>query len=314
MFAVLNFPEFSPFVFILPQIELGSLSLGPFPIRWYALSYLLGIAASFYYASKILKRPHLYGGKTPPVKQEDMDEVLFWSFIGIILGGRLGYILFYRLPHGAERSEIGADPMSLLRLWEGGLAFHGGFLGVCLAVYLIARARKIPLLNFADIGAMIAPISIFSVRILGNFMNAELYGRQTTSPLGMVFPEGYAVNNYGPPIAYDAVEKAWVYLGTELPRYPSQIFEGILEGLLPTLLLAFLAWRYKILTRPGLATGLFLILYGIGRSIAENFREPDQHIGFLFGDVTTGMLLSAPMWMAGAWLIWRSLARTSAKL
>lgn len=307
LFAALAFPEFSPFVFVIPKIEIGSFAIGPLPIRWYAVSYLLGIALSFWYASKIIARPKLYGGVPSPVKQQDMDDILTWSFLGIILGGRIGYLLFYTLPFESGRAAVAEDPMSLVRLWEGGLSFHGGFLGVCLAIFVVARMRKIPLWSFADIGAMIAPITVFSVRVLGNFMNGELYGRPTDSPLGMVFPEGYTPNNYGPPVSYDVIEKAWVYLGTEVPRHPSQIYEGILEGLIPAVVLAVLAWRYQILKKPGLATGLFFIMYGIGRSIAENFREPDSHIGFLFGNVTTGMVLSAPMWIAGAWLIWNAM-------
>lgn len=307
MFAALDFPGFSPFAFTIPRIDLGIFAFGPLPLRWYAISYILGIVASFWYASKIISRPKLYGGLPSPVTKDDMDEILTWSFLGIILGGRIGYLLFYTLPHEAGRNAVAADPWSLIRLWEGGLSFHGGFIGVCVAIFLVSRIRKVPLWSFADIGAMIAPISIFSVRVLGNFMNAELYGRHTTSPLGMIFPEGYTPNNAGPPVAWDAVEKTWVYLGTEMPRHPSQIYEGILEGLIPTLVLALLAWRYQILKKPGLATGLFFIMYGIGRSIVENFREPDDHIGFLFGNITTGMLLSTPMWLAGGWLIWNAL-------
>lgn len=317
LFAALDFPEFSPFAFVIPKIDLGVFAFGPLPIRWYALSYLIGITLSFYYAHKIITRPKLYGGMPSPVKKDDMDEILTWSFVGIILGGRLGYLLFYSIPHASGRKAIADDPLSLLRIWEGGLSFHGGFIGVCVAIFIVARLRKIPLWNFADIGAMIAPISIFMVRVFGNFMNAELYGRETDSPLGMVFPQGYTPNNYGPPEAYDVVEKAWVYCrdslesiscaAPEVARHPSQLYEGVLEGLVPTLVLAVLAWRYQILKKPGLATGLFFIMYGVGRSIVENFREPDKHIGFLFGQVTTGQLLSLPMWIAGAWLIWNAL-------
>lgn len=308
-FAALEFPGFSPFAFVIPKIDLGIFAFGPLPIRWYALSYLIGIGISFYYAHKIIARPKLYGGVPSPVKKDDLEEILTWAFVGIILGGRLGYILFYTilppLLFGKDPSEE-LSLMSVLRIWEGGLSFHGGFIGVCVAIFIVARMRKIPLWSFADIGAMIAPISIFMVRVFGNFLNAELYGRETNSSLGMVFPRGVAETNYGPPAAYDVVEKAWVYLGTEVPRHPSQIYEGLLEGLIPTLILAVLAWRYQILKKPGLATGLFFIMYGIGRSIAENFREPDAHIGFLPGEITMGMLLSFPIWIVGAWLIWNA--------
>jgi len=305
-FAALDFPGISPFVFIIPRIDLGFLAFGPLPIRWYAASYLLGIIVSFYYAHKVIARPALYGGVPSPVKKDDLDEALTWALLGGILGGRIGYLLFYTFPHAEKRAGVAEDPFSLLRIWEGGLSFHGGFIGVCLAVFLVARVRKVPLWSFADIWAMLAPITIFSVRVFGNFINAELYGRPTTSPLGMVFPEGYTPNNYGPPVAYDVIEKAWVYTGNEVARHPSQIYEGILEGLIPALVLALLAWRYKILKKPGLATGLFFIMYGIGRSIVENFRQPDEGIGFIFGQVTTGQLLSLPIWIIGAWLIWNA--------
>ena len=305
-FAALAFPEFSPFAFVIPEIDLGIFAIGPIPVRWYGLSYLAGIIVAIFYVRKILRRPKLYGGASVPATSDDMDEALSWAFLGGILGGRIGYLLFYRLPHADQRTAIGDDPLSLIRIWEGGLSFHGGFIGVCLAIFLVSRLRKIPLWSFADLWAMMTPIVIFSVRVFGNFINAELYGRHTNSSLGMVFPEGYSPNNSGPPIAYDALEKVWVYTNTEMPRHPSQIYEGILEGLIPFLLLAFLAWRFKILKRPGLATGLFFIMYGVGRSIAENFREPDEGIGFIFGEVTTGMILSTPIWIIGAWLIWNA--------
>ena len=309
MFAALDFPGFSPFAFVIPKIDLGVFAIGPLPIRWYALSYILGVAVAWYYANKVIARPKLYGGVPSPVSKDDMEEALTWAFIGGILGGRIGYILFYTilppLLFGKEpTSELSF--LSILRIWEGGLSFHGGFIGVCLSIFLVARKRNIPLWSFADVWAILTPIVIFSVRVFGNFFNAELYGRPTTSPLGMVFPEGYTPNNYGPPVSYDVMEKAWVYLGTEMPRHPSQIYEGLLEGLVPFILLGFLVWKFKILKRPGLATGLFFIMYGLGRSFVENFREPDAHIGFLPGNITMGMLLSFPIWIAGAWLIWNA--------
>lgn len=297
MFAALKFPEFSPFVF----------SIGGLPLRWYAVSYILGLILSFSYANQLVKRPHLYGLPKSPVSKEDMDDIFTWSLVGIILGGRLGYLLFYTLSTASGRAAVAEDPMSLLRIWDGGLSFHGGFIGVCVVILIVSRIRKVPLLAFADMGAMIAPISIFSVRILGNFMNAELYGRHTDSAVGMVFPEGIATNYTGPPAAWDAVEKVWIYAGTEMPRHPSQIYEGVLEGLLPTLILGLLAFRFGLLKKQGLAAGLFFILYGIGRSISELFREPDQHIDFLPEWITMGQILSIPMWLAGVFLIWYSL-------
>ncbi|MEM8634227.1 MAG: prolipoprotein diacylglyceryl transferase [Pseudomonadota bacterium] len=309
--AALAFPEFSPYVFTIPELNLFGLEIGPLPLRWYAISYILGLLLGFAYINRIIERPALYGGTPSPVTREHTDDVFVWALIGMILGGRIGYVLFYQLPFEPER--LAADPFSLIRVWDGGLSFHGGFIGVCLVIFLVSRTRKIPLLNFADLAAMLAPIPIFMVRILGNFMNAELYGRHTTSPLGMVFPEGISANASGPPAAWDAVEKTWVYLGTEMPRHPSQIYEGILEGLIPFIILGVLAWRYKILERPGLATGLFFIMYGVGRTLAENFRQPDAHIEFLFGGITMGMVLSLPIWIAGAAFIWNAVRNRPAE-
>ncbi|MEL6322890.1 MAG: prolipoprotein diacylglyceryl transferase [Pseudomonadota bacterium] len=305
--TALAFPELSPYVFTLPipEFEFLGIGFGPVPIRWYAMSYIVGLFAGFWYIGQLIKRPALYGGIAPPVTQEDIDDAFVWALIGIILGGRVGYVLFYQVPF--EPDVLVNDPFSIIRVWDGGLAFHGGFIGVSLVIFLLARARNIPLLNFADLGAMLAPIPIFTVRVLGNFINAELYGRHTESSLGMIFPEGIAPNASGPPAAWDPVEKMWVYAGTELPRHPSQVYEGILEGLIPAIILGVLAFRFRLLSRPGLATGLFLIMYGLGRTLAENFRQPDAHIGFLPGGITMGMLLSLPMWLAGGWLIWNAM-------
>ncbi|MEM9668340.1 MAG: prolipoprotein diacylglyceryl transferase [Pseudomonadota bacterium] len=310
VFAALAFPEFSPYLFTIPEISLLGIDIGPLPLRWYAISYIIGLLVGFAYINRIIEQPQLYGGP-PPVSRQDIDDIFVWVLLGMILGGRIGYVLFYQLPFEPDR--IAADPLSLIRVWDGGLSFHGGFIGVCLVIFLVARSRKIPLLNFADLAAMLAPIPVMMVRILGNFMNAELYGRHTDSPLGMTFPEGISPNASGPPAAWDPVEKVWTYLGTEMPRHPSQIYEGLLEGLLPLVILGVLAWRFKLLSKPGLATGIFFIMYGIGRTIAENFRQPDAHIDFLFGSITMGMVLSLPMWLAGAWLVWNALHRAPAK-
>lgn len=308
--AALAFPELSPYIFTIPGFEIFGVEIGPLPLRWYAVSYILGLFAGFAYVNQLIARPALYGGMTPPVKKADVEDVFVWALIGIILGGRVGYVLFYQLPF--DPGVLARDPLSILRVWDGGLSFHGGFIGVCLVIFFFARARKIPLLNFADLAAMLAPIPIFTVRILGNFINAELYGRHTDGPFGMIFPEGVAETASGPPVAWDPVGKLWVYAGSEMPRHPSQIYEGLLEGLLPFILLGILAFRAHILRRPGLATGLFFLLYGLGRSIAENFRQPDAHIDFLFGGVTMGMVLSTPMWLAGAWLIWNAMKKAPA--
>ncbi len=296
--TVLSFPEISPAVF---QIDLGFLGLGRFPIRWYALAYIAGLLLAWRYAIYMIRRPQLFGG-TAPATKDDIDDIIFYVMLGVILGGRLGYILFYQVPFQADR--IASDPMMLLRVWEGGMSFHGGLIGVALALVYSARARGLNLLTIADIAGVVTPIGLLLGRT-ANFINAELYGRHTDSAFGMVFPES---NQGGTPPAYNWESGEWVYSGLEMARHPSQLYEAGLEGLLPLVLISVLVLRFRILQRPGLAAGIFLLLYGVGRSIAEQFREPDQHINFIAGDwLTMGMLLSLPVWIGGIYLLWRGL-------
>ncbi|MEM6534322.1 MAG: prolipoprotein diacylglyceryl transferase [Pseudomonadota bacterium] len=295
--AAMSFPEFSP---ALVEIDLGFLGLGTFPLRWYALGYIAGLLVAWRYALVLVNRPPLWGAPSPANK-DDIDDLLFYATLGVILGGRFGYILFYQLPYQWDRTM--ADPASLLRIWEGGMSFHGGLIGVCLAVWLVARQRNVPLLKIGDIAGVVSGFGIFFVRV-ANFLNAELFGRHTDSSWGMVFPEGYAG---GTPAAYDWDAGQWVYTGLEMPRYPSQLYEAVLEGAIPALILSILVWRFKALTRPGLVAGLFLIMYGIGRTIAEQFREPDAFVAGLPDWLTMGQILSAPMWIGGAYLVWRAL-------
>ncbi|MEL6284781.1 MAG: prolipoprotein diacylglyceryl transferase [Pseudomonadota bacterium] len=302
--TALSFPEISPALF--------TIDVGPvyFPIRWYALAYLVGLLLAWRYAVALVERPALFGGTSPATK-DDIDDLLFYATLGVILGGRLGYILFYQIPFEPER--IARDPMMLLRVWEGGMSFHGGLIGVALALFWVARQRGVGLMSIGDIAGVVTPIGLFFGR-MANFINAELYGRHTDSSFGMVFPEA---NVGAAPGAYDWASKAWVYcadnLGRfgctapEMPRHPSQVYEAVLEGLIPFVVLSIMAFRFRLLERPGLSAGLFLLFYGVGRSIAENFREPDAHIGFLPLGITMGMLLSLPMWIGGAYLVYRGL-------
>ena len=300
--SAMSFPEFSPALF---EIDLGFLGWGKFPIRWYALAYIGGLLIGWRYALALAKRANLWGGTSPATK-DDIDDLLFYATIGTILGGRIGYILFYQLPYSWEYTM--QNPLSLLKIWEGGMSFHGGAIGVALAIVLIARRRGLKLLSIGDIAASVIGIGLFIGRG-ANFINAELFGRHTDSKWGMIFPEG---NAGGTPSAYDWANGNWVYTQNEMPRYPSQLFEAVLEGLIPLILISILIWRFKALKRPGLVTGIFLILYGVGRSIAENFREPDQFVAGLPLDLSMGQILSAPMWMAGAWLIWAALKKPAA--
>ncbi len=297
--AAMSFPEISPALF---EIDLGFMGWGKFPIRWYALAYIGGLLIGWRYALALAKRANLWGGTSPATK-DDVDDLLFYATIGTILGGRIGYILFYQLPYSWDYTM--ANPLSLLKIWEGGMSFHGGAIGVAVAILLIARRRGLKLLSVGDIAASVIGIGLFIGRG-ANFINAELFGRHTDSKWGMIFPEG---NAGGTPSAYDWANGNWVYRGDEMARYPSQLYAAVLEGLIPLIVISVLVWRFKALARPGLVTGLFLILYGVGRSIVENFREPDSFVSGLPYDLTMGQILSAPMWMAGAWLIWSALKK-----
>jgi phosphatidylglycerol:prolipoprotein diacylglycerol transferase len=256
-FFVIPFPAFDP---ILIQV-------GPFAIRWYALAYIVGILGGWLYARAIIRNEPLWGGK-PPLTVADFDDFVLWVTLGIILGGRLGYVLFYNPAHFA------AHPADIVKLWQGGMSFHGGFLGCVLAVILFARRRGIPILSLGDITCAVGPIGLFLGRI-ANFINGELWGRPTAVPWAMVFPGG------GP-----------------VPRHPSQIYEALLEGFVLFMALAVLM-RWGALKRPGLITGVFALGYGIARSFSELFREPDPQLGFLWGGLTMGIVLSVPLMLAG---------------
>jgi len=302
--AAMSFPEMSPALF---QIDLGFLGLGKFPIRWYALAYIGALLLGWRYALALANRPMLWGG-TSPATRDDIDDLLFYATLGVILGGRIGYILFYQLPFQWDQTMT--DPMSLLRIWEGGMSFHGGLLGVAIALWLVARQRNVPLLSIGDIAGVVAPIGLFLGRT-ANFINAELFGRPTPdgSSLGMIFPQGYVPGST--PSAYNWSTGEWLYRGDEVARYPSQLYEAVLEGLIPAIVLSVLVWRFNALRRPGLIAGLFLLFYAFGRTVSEQFREPDSFVSGLPEWLTMGQILSLPMWIGGAWLVWNALKKSS---
>jgi len=217
---------------------------------------------------QLARNPRLWRGGQPPADAEQIDDLVLWVTLGVILGGRLGYVLFY------APELIWREPIEILRVWHGGMSFHGGVLGVTLALIFFARTHKMPFLSLTDLVAPAAPIGLFFGRI-ANFINGELWGRPTSLPWGMIFPAG------GPQ-----------------PRHPSQIYEAALEGLLLGLLL-IIAVRQGALKRPWLVSGLFGIGYGLARIASEFFREPDQQLGFLLGGATMGMLLSVPLVLLG---------------
>jgi phosphatidylglycerol---prolipoprotein diacylglyceryl transferase len=254
------------FVIPFPAIDPVAISIGPVAIRWYALAYIVGLLIGWRYCLALAGRPpHLVG-------RQDVDDFLVWATLGVVLGGRLGYVLFYMPSHYA------AHPLDALYVWHGGMSFHGGALGVTIAIIFFTRARKTPLFAFSDIITEAIPIGLFFGRI-ANFINGELYGRPTQVPWAMIFPNGGAI-----------------------PRHPSQLYEAACEGILLFLLL-FIAERLGARRRPGTVTGLFLAGYAAARMAGEVFREPDAQLGFLVFGTTMGQLLSIPVLMAGILII-----------
>ncbi len=255
-----------------PVIDPVLLQIGPFAIRWYALAYIAGLVLGWWQLSRLVSNDHLWPADRAPMTKLHLDDFLLWATLGIVLGGRLGYVLFYNPGYYLQ------NPAEALAVWQGGMSFHGGFLGVCVAVVLFARRHAIPMLSLGDAVAVVAPIGLFFGRI-ANFINAELWGRTTDLPWGVVFPNG------GPQ-----------------PRHPSQLYEAALEGALLFVVLQILVARGG-LKRPGLAIGVFLLGYGVARMLVELVRVPDEQVGYLFGPVTMGMMLSAPMALVGLALV-----------
>ena len=261
------FPEFDP---ILIQI-------GPFAIRWYALAYVAGILLGWRYAVALVKNARLWNGRTPTLTITQIDDLVLWVTLGVIVGGRLGYVLFY------TPQIITSDPLEILMVWKGGMSFHGGLIGVTIALIGFAATQKVDLIKLADLTAPCVPIGLFFGRV-ANFVNAELWGRVTDAPWGVVFP------NAGP-----------------FPRHPSQLYEAALEGIALFILLWLATHRWLWLQRRGAIVGLFLLAYAVFRMSLENVRQPDAILpAFPFG-LTMGMMLSAPMALAGLYLLWQGL-------
>lgn len=281
--AVLSLPALA---LAFPAIDPVAVAIGPIAIRWYALAYIAGLIGGWLYARRLAAADRLWGGVKRPTGA-DIDDMLVYVALGVVLGGRLGYVVFY------NPGQYLADPLSVFKVWEGGMAFHGGLAGAAIAMAWLARARGIGVLSLFDVAAAVAPIGIFFGRI-ANFINGELWGRPAPDlPFAVVFPHG------GP-----------------VPRHPSQLYEAFAEGLLLFALVAAVV-RLAGFRRPGLVTGVFAAGYAVARAACEFFREPDPQLGFLFGTgvsaleggVTMGMLLSLPLLAAGIWLITRALSR-----
>ncbi|MBZ4023229.1 prolipoprotein diacylglyceryl transferase [Rhodobacter sp. TJ_12] len=290
------FPEISPNAFVIPGVDL--------PIRWYALAYIAGLLAGWRIVVALMKRPKLWGGRAP-MPPERVEDLLTAVILGVILGGRLGYVLFYDL------SSYLSDPLAIFRVWEGGMAFHGGFLGVVVAGLWFCRRHGYPMLPVGDAFALVAPIGLFFGRV-ANFIKPELWGRPTDAPLGVIFPGAAAQSCYG-----------WAgQVDGACARHPSQLYEAGLEGLLLGAVLWVLTAR-GALKRPGLVMGVFLMGYGLARAFVELFRQPDAQftsptnpIGYAlqWGDfgLTMGQILSMPMVLIGLVFVIRARLRGAA--
>ncbi|MCR6645627.1 MAG: prolipoprotein diacylglyceryl transferase [Terricaulis sp.] len=340
-----------------PEIDPVALSLGTLPIgdglrldlRWYALAYIAGLFLGWRWMVWLIRRDRLWAPGKPALSVPMADDFLFWATLGVILGGRLGYVFFYK------PEILWTNPAEVLQIWQGGMSFHGGLIGVAVAAFFFAfriqrgikprthvdedqfaalakkhakaerpseggpfvrfagigwlprkeaeglrvktKTQSVDLLRLGDLAAAAAPIGLFFGRI-ANFINGELWGRHTDAPWAITFPEG----------GYSQAAKAWIWLGHELPRHPSQLYEAALEGIALFVIINLATLKFDSLRRPGLNVGLFLVFYGLFRALMETVREPDAHMPeALRGIVTMGMLLSIPMILIGAWLIRRAL-------
>ncbi|MDR3513610.1 MAG: prolipoprotein diacylglyceryl transferase [Caulobacteraceae bacterium] len=262
------FPKFDPVL----------IHLGPLAIRWYALAYIAGILLGWRYCVALIRNPRIWAPVAPPASAAQIDDLILWVTLGVIAGGRIGYILFY------GRGQFDHDPMEMLRLWHGGMSFHGGMLGVILAIVVFALVNRIDMLRLGDLVAPCVPIGLFFGR-LANFINGELWGRPTTLPWGIIFPS-----------APDA-----------LPRHPSQLYEAGLEGIVLFLILRWATHRARWLPKQGALTGLFLMFYGLFRIALETVRNPDIGMPDFPLGLTMGMILSIPMVLIGIGLVARGL-------
>ena len=274
MTFAIPFPDIDPALFTL---AVGGIE---FSLRWYALAYIGGLLLGWRLMVRLMRRPGLWPANKAPMTPAQPEELLTWMILGVILGGRLGYVIFYQPGYFLDH------PGEILRVWEGGMSFHGGFIGVIVSLILYARARGMPLLQAGDAVALAAPAGLFFGR-LANFVNGELWGRVTDVPWAMVFPGA----------------------GPE-PRHPSQLYEAGLEGLLLGAVMWGLALSRGWLKRPGSVIGVFFIGYGLARSVVENFRQWDAQLGYMIeigsGGLTMGQMLSLPMVLIGLGFIWNA--------
>lgn len=266
---------------ILPNLPVG-IPIGPFMIRFYALAYLLGVLIGAAYGMLLLGRKTLWANNAPPFKPAEIWDFAFWAVIGIVVGGRLGYVLFYNLPVYME------NPLEILFLWDGGMSFHGGLAGIMLAMVFFVRARGGNILSGLDLLGAIGTIGLFLGRV-ANFINGELYGAPTSLPWGMIFPTD----------------------PDQLPRHPSQLYEALLEGVVLFIIIRVVTHVFYGLRRPGLVAGIFGVGYAASRILVEFFRLPDVQLGYLYGGwLTMGQVLSLPILLAGLGLIVYAMRKT----
>ena len=265
--AVLPFPPVDPVLF----------QVGPFAVRWYALAYIAGLVFASWYMKRLVSNPRLWGKVRPSMTVPQVDDFFLWSVLGVVVGGRLGYVLFYKPLHYLT------NPLDILQMWDGGMSFHGGFLGVVAVCYIYGRRIGTSLDRMLDLGAAAVPVGLGLGR-LANFINSELWGRQTDVPWAFVFPLDPA----------------------QIPRHPSQLYEAVLEGLVLFIAVRIATHRHGALQHPGRASGIFALVYGLSRIVVEFFREPDAHLGYFAGFITMGMILSVPLCAVGVWLLLRS--------
>ncbi len=265
--AVLPFPPVDPVLF----------QIGPFALRWYALAYIAGLVFASWYMKRLVSTPRLWGKVKPSMTVPQVDDFFLWSVLGVVAGGRLGYVLFYK------PLDYLFAPWEILRMWDGGMSFHGGFLGVVAVCYVYGRRIGTSLDRMLDLGAASVPVGLGLGR-LANFINSELWGRPADVPWAFVFP-------------LDTLQ---------LPRHPSQLYEAILEGLVLFLAVRFATHRHGALQFAGRASGIFALGYGLSRILVEFFREPDPFLGYFAGFITMGMILSLPLCLVGLWLLLRS--------
>ncbi len=252
-----------------------ALDLGVLQVHWYSLAYIAGILLGWFYLIRLIAQPNA------PLARRHADDLVFYATLGILLGGRLAYVFFYQ-------PEIMAHPLDILKLWQGGMSFHGGAIGVSIAILYLTRSNGLSWLRVHDYVACCVPFGLFFGRI-ANFVNGELWGRPTDVPWGIIFPD-----------APDG-----------LPRHPSQLYEAGLEGIVLGLVLAFFFWRTNARNQPGKLVGIFLLGYGLSRFVIEFFREPDVQLGTLSWGLTMGQTLTVPMLIGGAYLVATASRRSS---